>query len=162
MLHCYNGPFFTLSERRETTHPGMGTPVVSSPARLPDQTVLGIINQGEEEVKTQKSNYLEAIQTPATSSQKINRYGDPVVKAHYSTHNGIPTVIFKASDYYGVMADECKFTLVGKFLKTQPQIEKIRSKFTEKISIKGNVKIGVYDIRTVFLDFTIKDDFKSV
>nr|XP_033516369.1 uncharacterized protein LOC104112999 [Nicotiana tomentosiformis] len=60
------------------------------------------------------------------------------------------------------MAEECRLTIVGKFLRTRPQIEKIRSKFAEKISTKGNVKIGVYDYRTVFLDFTNEDDFKSV
>lgn len=41
------------------------------------------------------------------------------------------------------MADECKLTLVGKFMRTRPQIEKMRSKFTEKITVKGTVKIGV-------------------
>ncbi|MCD7454706.1 hypothetical protein HAX54_025768 [Datura stramonium] len=58
------------------------------------------------------------------------------IKARFSTHNGTPTVIFKASDYYGVMADECKQMLVGKFLRTKPQIEKIRSKFAKRVTIR--------------------------
>ncbi|KAM3285067.1 hypothetical protein P3S67_023866 [Capsicum chacoense] len=60
------------------------------------------------------------------------------------------------------MAEQCKLTIVGKFLRSRPQIEKIRSKFAEKISLKGTVKIGVFDFRTVFLDFTNEDDFNSV
>ncbi|XP_009614260.1 uncharacterized protein [Nicotiana tomentosiformis] len=54
----------------------------------------------------------------------------------------MPAVIFKASDYYGIMAEECRLTIVGKFLRTRPQIERIRSKFAEKVIVKGNVKIG--------------------
>ncbi|KAK4370176.1 hypothetical protein RND71_009651 [Anisodus tanguticus] len=38
----------------------------------------------------------------------------------------------QSRDYYDVMAEECKFTLVGKFIKARPQLKKIRSKFTEK------------------------------
>ncbi|KAG5595699.1 hypothetical protein H5410_036931 [Solanum commersonii] len=55
-----------------------------------------------------------------------------------STHNGMPTVIFKSSDYYGVMPEK-------------PNIERIRSIFAEKISLKGDVKIGAYDFCTVLL-----------
>lgn len=84
--------------------------------------------------------------------------GDPSVKARVSTHNGIPAVIFKASDYYGVMAKECKYTIIGKFLRTRPNIERIRSIFAEKVSIKGEAKIGVYDFRTVFIDVTNEED----
>ncbi|XP_009610625.1 uncharacterized protein [Nicotiana tomentosiformis] len=71
----------------------------------------------------------------------------------------MPAVLFKASDYYGIMADECRLTIVGKFLKPRPQIDRIRSKFKELIFIKGSVKIGVYDNYNVFLDFTNEEDF---
>lgn len=64
------------------------------------------------------------------------------VKARISTHNGVLVVIFKSKDYYGVMTQHCRLTLVGKFLKTRPKIEKIPSDFVEKVSIKGSVKIG--------------------
>ncbi|KAM3360625.1 hypothetical protein P3S68_015479 [Capsicum galapagoense] len=60
------------------------------------------------------------------------------------------------------MEDECKLMIVGKFLRSRPQIEKIRSKFVEKIPLKGTTKIGVFDFRAIFLDFTNEDDFKSV
>lgn len=92
----------------------------------------------------------------------INRHGNPDVKARYTTHNGMPAVIFKASDYYGVMAEECWLTIAGKFVRTRPQIEKIRSAFAEKIPVKGNVKIRVYDFRIILINFSNEEDCKNV
>ncbi|KAK4723981.1 hypothetical protein R3W88_026760 [Solanum pinnatisectum] len=43
------------------------------------------------------------------------------------------------------MAEERMYTLVGLFLKPRPQIDRIRSRFKEMISIKVSAKIGVYD-----------------
>ncbi|KAG5580583.1 hypothetical protein H5410_051210 [Solanum commersonii] len=60
------------------------------------------------------------------------------------------------------MAEECKLTIVGRFLKPRPQIEKIRSVFKELFPIKGSAKIGVYDTFNVFIDFTNEDDFCKV
>ncbi|OIS98660.1 hypothetical protein A4A49_02340 [Nicotiana attenuata] len=108
------------------------------------------------------SNYAVALKPPTILSPCANRYGNPEVKARFSIHNGMPAVIFRTSDYYGVMAEEWRLTIVGKFLRTRPQMEKIRSKFVEKITVKGNVKIGVYDYRTVILDFSNEDEWKSV
>ncbi|OIT05152.1 hypothetical protein A4A49_54344 [Nicotiana attenuata] len=71
-------------------------------------------------------------------------------------------VLFKASDYYGIMAAECTLTIVGRFLKPRPLIDRIRSKFKELISMKGSAKIGIYDNFNVFLDFTNEDDFNMV
>ncbi|KAH0743306.1 hypothetical protein KY290_031299 [Solanum tuberosum] len=34
-----------------------------------------------------------------------------------STHNGMPVVIFKSSDYYGVMVEECRYTIIGKSIE---------------------------------------------
>ncbi|KAM3337880.1 hypothetical protein P3S68_032205 [Capsicum galapagoense] len=74
----------------------------------------------------------------------------------------MPAVIFKSKDYYGIMAEECKYTIVGRFLKLRPQIDRIRSKFNESVTIKCSCKIGVYDNYNVFLDFTNDEDFKTV
>ncbi|KAK4713216.1 hypothetical protein R3W88_019123 [Solanum pinnatisectum] len=60
------------------------------------------------------------------------------------------------------MVAECRFTIVGMFLKPRPQIDKIRSKFKELVTIKGSTKIGVYDNFNVFLDFTNEEDFNIV
>lgn len=82
--------------------------------------------------------------------------------AKHTTHNGKPAVIFKATDYYGVMAEECKLTLVEKFTMGRPRIELIRSKFLEQTPLKGKVRIGAYDYRHVFIDFNNELDFNSV
>lgn len=58
--------------------------------------------------------------------------------------------------------EQCKRTIVGKFLKIRPQIEKIRSRFSEKFPLKGSVKIGVYDNYNVVLDFTNDEDCNTV
>lgn len=74
----------------------------------------------------------------------------------------MPTIIFKAKDYYGVLAEECKLTIVGKFLKHRPKIEVIRVVFMEWVAIKGLLKIGAYDNYTVFINFSNEEDCKSV
>ncbi|KAM3251581.1 hypothetical protein P3L10_005651 [Capsicum annuum] len=60
------------------------------------------------------------------------------------------------------MAEECRLTIVGRFLKSRPQIDIIRSKFKELVTIKGLTKIEVYDNFNVFLDFTNEEDFNAV
>lgn len=70
----------------------------------------------------------------------------------------MPSVIFKASDYYGIMAAECRLTIVGRFLKSVPQIDRIRSAWKELITLK----IGAYDNYNVFVDFTTEEDFNNV
>lgn len=79
-----------------------------------------------------------------TQSFGVRQIRETVI-AKQSTHSGMPTVIFKATDYYGVMAAEYRLTIVGKFLKPRPQIEKIRSRFKKLFPVKGSAKIGVYD-----------------
>lgn len=60
------------------------------------------------------------------------------------------------------MAEECKYTTTSKFLRTQPNIERIRSVFAENISLKGEVIIGAYDFCIVFIGVTNDDDCKNV
>lgn len=95
------------------------------------------------------------------NGKDARQYKEPVQVRH-TTHNGVPAVLFKASDYYGIMAAECKLTIIGRFLKPRSQIERIRSKFKELVTIKGSTKIGVYDNFNVFLDFTNEEDFNAV
>ncbi|XP_075090374.1 uncharacterized protein LOC142171541 [Nicotiana tabacum] len=117
--------------------------------------------QANEGIST-KNSYASTVNGPQSSTVNAIRHEREAVVARRTTHNGMPAVIFKAQDYYGVMANECKFTIVGRFLKIRPQIEKIRSCFKERIPVKFNYKIGVYDNFNVFMDFSNEDDFKSV
>ncbi|OIT35441.1 hypothetical protein A4A49_63769, partial [Nicotiana attenuata] len=115
----------------------------AAPARLEGQsTPISTANQPTELSDT-KLSYATKIISTSNAPTPPNRHGRDSVIATHTTHNGMPTVLFKETDYYGVMAEECKLTIVGRFLKLRPQINKIRSKFKELISIKGSVKIGV-------------------
>ncbi|PHU25643.1 hypothetical protein BC332_03975 [Capsicum chinense] len=57
-------------------------------------------------------------------SMEVTHSLAPVIAKH-TTHNGKPAAISNASDYYGVMADECELTFVGKFTMGRPRIETI-------------------------------------
>lgn len=110
----------------------------------------------------EKCFYANTITAPTSSTSKTNRQEREQVLARHTTHNGMPVVIFKAKDYYGVMAEDCKYTLVGRFFKSKPQIDKIRSRFKELITITGSVKIGVYDNFNIFIDLVNKEDCQNV
>lgn len=111
--------------------------------------------------KPSYANTIAGIASTSTAPAPA-RHPRKSVVARQTTHNGMPTVIFKAKDYYGIMDEECKRTIVGRFLKPRPQIDRIRSRFRKQFSLKGNVKIGVYDNFNVFLDFTTDEDFKTI
>lgn len=74
----------------------------------------------------------------------------------------MPVVIFKDKDYYGVMTEDCKYTPVDRFLKSRPQINKISSRFKELITIKGSVKIGVYENYNIFIDLVNDEYYQNV
>ncbi|XP_059285094.1 uncharacterized protein LOC132038442 [Lycium ferocissimum] len=59
-----------------------------------------------------------------------------------------------------LLVEKCKLTLVGKFSRTRPQIDKLREDFKRSYPLKGTFKIGAYDWRHIFIDFTDEDDFK--
>ncbi|MCD7466517.1 hypothetical protein HAX54_003321 [Datura stramonium] len=77
-------------------------------------------------------NFAAVITTPIKQKSKNPKSGDPNVKDRFSSHNGMPSIIFKASDYYGVMIEECRYMIVGKFIRSRPNIDRIQSRFTEK------------------------------
>ncbi|KAM3233445.1 hypothetical protein P3L10_018804 [Capsicum annuum] len=110
----------------------------------------------------EKRTYANYVTTPSSSIATCFHRGREAVIARQSNHNKMPAVIFKSKDYYGIMAEECKYTIVEKILKPHSQIDRIRSKFKDTISIKGSCKVGMYDSYNVFLDFTNDEDFKSV
>ncbi|WMV18919.1 hypothetical protein MTR67_012304 [Solanum verrucosum] len=53
-----------------------------------------------------------------------------------------------------MLAQTCKWTILGKFSQIRPSIDIIRREFTKIIPGKGNIKIGAYDMHHVFLDLT--------
>lgn len=71
-------------------------------------------------------------------------------------------VIFRSKDYYDVMASQCRRTIVGRTLKILPQIDVTRSIFSKKFSLKGSVKIGIYDTYNIFPSFTNDEDINTI
>nr|XP_009620930.1 uncharacterized protein LOC104112649 [Nicotiana tomentosiformis]XP_016476814.1 PREDICTED: uncharacterized protein LOC107798353 [Nicotiana tabacum] len=90
----------------------METLTGQNPARPSEIMKPPVEKTTHEEGIPSTSNYVVALKSSTIPGPCANRYGNPEVKARYSTHNGMPTVIFKASDYYGVMAEECRLTIV--------------------------------------------------
>ncbi|KAG5583897.1 hypothetical protein H5410_044331 [Solanum commersonii] len=85
----------------------------------PGVTISGEANQG-------KPTYATTV-TTANQSANAPRHPRESVIARITTHNGILAVIFKVKDYYGIMAEECRLTIIGRFLKVRPQIDRIRN-----------------------------------
>ncbi|KAF3626704.1 hypothetical protein FXO38_29106 [Capsicum annuum] len=64
----------------------------------------------------EKCSYANTITAPTSSTSKTNRQEREQVLARHTTHNRMPVVIFKAKDYYRVMAEDFEVDL----LKTLP------------------------------------------
>ncbi|XP_060210340.1 uncharacterized protein LOC132637239 [Lycium barbarum] len=109
----------------------------------------------------EKASFADVVATTTVSPATIFRQAQEAVKAKKTSHNGKAAVIFKTREYHGVMAADSRRTIVGSFLSNRPQIDKIRSKFSELFSLEGMVKIGVFDNFNVFLDFTNEEDFNN-
>ncbi|XP_060194776.1 uncharacterized protein LOC132623978 [Lycium barbarum] len=106
-------------------------------------------------------SYANTISLAPSSSTNPLRRGKETMKNKQITHTGVSAVIFKHTEYYGLTATECKFTLVGQFLRARPQIDSLRSSLKELIKLKGTATIGFFDTYNVFFDFTTEEDFNT-
>ncbi|KAG5632072.1 hypothetical protein H5410_003789 [Solanum commersonii] len=75
--------------------------------------------------------------------------------------DGKPMVIFTKEEQE-LLATICKWTFVGKFSKTRPQIDKIRADFVKIVPLRGSVKIGVKDLKHVFIDVDNEEDYNTI
>ncbi|WMV14246.1 hypothetical protein MTR67_007631 [Solanum verrucosum] len=140
----------------------MDPPDAAFSARLDGQNVASPSAVTPKAAIVGKTSYADSVTTKPGSTLPLVCHEREAVFARQTTHNGIPAVIFKSSDYYVIMAAECRLTILGRFLKPRPQIDRIRSSFNEAIIVKGSAKIGVFDNFNVFIDFTNEEDFNSV
>lgn len=108
------------------------------------------------------TSYANTVVNPKGSTTTPIHQEQEAVIARRTTQSGIPLVIFKTMEYFGVISAEYRRTIVGRFLKIRPQIEKVRSRLLERFLLKGLVKIRVFDNYNVFLDFTNDEDFNMV
>lgn len=79
----------------------------------------------------------------------------------YELLEGKPVVSFSKEEN-DRLAEICKLTIVGKFMRIRPSIEKIKEDFSKNIPIKGSVKIGAYNMYHVFIDFDLEEDHINV
>ncbi|OIS98210.1 hypothetical protein A4A49_21890 [Nicotiana attenuata] len=83
-----------------------------------------------------KLAYATKVISSSNAPTPSNCHGREAVITTHTMHNCMPTVLFKAMDYYGVMAEECKLTIVGRSSSQGSKLTK--------------------------LDFTNEDDFNFV
>ncbi|KAH0693465.1 hypothetical protein KY285_020562 [Solanum tuberosum] len=79
-----------------------------------------------------------------------------------TTKQGLPAVLFVKEEVLGPLAEVCKYTLIGKFTHTMPQVELIRKKFHSTDSVIGGVKIAHYNARHVYIDLDNELDYNTV
>ncbi|KAG5631507.1 hypothetical protein H5410_003224 [Solanum commersonii] len=79
----------------------------------------------------------------------------------YELLEGKPVVPFSKQEN-DLLAEICKLTIIGKFMRIRPSIEKIREDFSKNIPIKGSAKIGAYNMYHVFIDFDLEEDHINV
>ncbi|KAH0669878.1 hypothetical protein KY285_024015 [Solanum tuberosum] len=96
--------------------PPDGAPLVRATSHLtlqPGVTIAGDANQG-------KPTYAATV-TMTNQLENAPRRPKESVIGRITTHNEILAVIFKEKDYYGIMVEECRLTIIGRFLKVRPQ-----------------------------------------
>ncbi|OIT02730.1 hypothetical protein A4A49_10946 [Nicotiana attenuata] len=79
----------------------------------------------------------------------------------YEVINGKPIAIFTKEEN-DILAQTCKWTIIGKFLRIRPSIDIIRSEFSKNFPGKGTIKIGAYDMKHVFINFDNVEDHADV
>lgn len=75
---------------------------------------------------------------------------------------GKPAVYFSAQDYFVNLAEDCRFTIVGKFTKGKPNMDELRKLFNSHVPLKGTVKIAYFDQNHVYIDFNNESDFYHI
>ncbi|KAG5630910.1 hypothetical protein H5410_002627 [Solanum commersonii] len=105
-----------------------------------------------------RNSYAGALSNKETTRAK-NRVR--LLPRSFELVDGRPVVIF-TSEENEILAQTCKWTLVGKFSKIRPSIDIIRKDFAEIIPGKGVITIGAYDMRHVFINFDNIEDHLDV
>ncbi|WMV10227.1 hypothetical protein MTR67_003612 [Solanum verrucosum] len=102
---------------------------------------------------TDLSSYAEALNPRAQTTNKVSIKLNP---RRREIINGKPIVVFTKEEH-NILADTCRWTIIGKFDKSRPQIDKIRENFAKIVPTKGHVKIGAKDSKHVFIDVENED-----
>lgn len=88
--------------------------------------------------------------------------GSPPIDIIRGSHLGRPTIFFTTSVYLVNLAEDCKFTIIGKFYKGKPPMKEIRKILVSQFHLIGSVKIAYFDFRHTYIDFSNEIDFNHV
>lgn len=78
----------------------------------------------------------------------------------YEVIEGKTMVVFTKEEHE-LLADTCRWTIIGKFLRGIPTIDQIRVDFALLLVTKGEIKIGAKDKYHVFIDVENEDNFNN-
>lgn len=95
-------------------------------------------------------------------NQAKNEIPVELTKLKYITKQGLPAVIFKKEDFMVKLAENCKYTLIGKFSNTMPKIELIRKNFILQNQLTRGVKIAHFNARHVYVDLDNELDYVTI
>ena len=84
------------------------------------------------------------------------------MEVKHGTHLGKPVIYFTAQDYFINLAQECKFTIIGKFYRLKPAMDEIRRVYISQFHLRGSVKIAYFDPHHVYLDITYEVDYNHI
>ncbi|KAH0639187.1 hypothetical protein KY290_036473 [Solanum tuberosum] len=79
-----------------------------------------------------------------------------------TTKQGRPAVIFKEDDFMVNSATTCRFTLIGKFSNTMPNVELLRKSFINQTQLSRGVKIAHFNSRHVYIDQDNELDYITI
>ncbi|XP_075095480.1 uncharacterized protein LOC142173738 [Nicotiana tabacum] len=111
---------------------------------------------GNQPIGISEYNYANALNSkliPLSRTKLIHR--PPKI------HKGKSAVYFTINEEVE-LAKDCKFTLIGKFSHGRPSIKDIRSDFTARFTLKGQVQIGHCNLKHIFMDFSLEEDYLNI
>lgn len=67
-------------------------------------------------------------------------------------------MVFKPRDYLDKQAQRYKYTLIGKFTNTMPNIEMIEKEFLMQTKLRGGVKLSHLNSKHMYIDLDSEFD----
>lgn len=104
-----------------------------------------------------KPSFAATVQAQLSASS-----GAPLVNIEYGTHLGKLAIFFSAQDYFINLAQECRFTIIGKFYRNKPTMEEIRKVFVRQFHLTSLLKIAYFDPKHVYIDFTNEVEYNHI
>ncbi|OIT22387.1 hypothetical protein A4A49_35610 [Nicotiana attenuata] len=130
----------------------------NAPQRHGPNAKTPIMGGRQNTINISKPSFASSVQTSLASTSDSKKQ----VEIRHGTHLGKPAVFFSAEDYFVNLAEDCKWTIVGKFTKGRPNMEEMRKLFISQFHLKGPVKIAYKDHKCVYIDFNNEVDYNHI